>query len=80
MEYATQLVAVGGTTASAHGCDDLAMDGFLVTGVALAYEFGTSVFTVSLTVPATTDTLTPTSTLIANAGSQGAGWNAGTIT
>merc|ERR1711981_348299 len=69
MEYAGQKVAVGGITASAHGCDTLAMDGFLVTGVSLAYEFATKVFTVNgTTAPAAADTFTPPATFFANAG------------
>lgn len=39
MIYSGQGIAVGGNTALAQGCDDLAIDGFLVTGVMLAYQF-----------------------------------------
>jgi hypothetical protein len=49
MIYSTQAVAVGGNTALAQGCDDLAIDGFLITGIILAYQFAAVDYTIALT-------------------------------
>lgn len=80
MEYTAQKVAVAGQTGSAHGCDDFAIDGFMITGTAVAYEWATKVFTLSLTAPVVADSFTPPSAQIDNVASQTDGYNAGVIT
>lgn len=81
MEYTSQKVAVAGSTGSAHGCDDFAIDGFMITGTALAYEWATKVFTVNgTTAPVAADSFTPPSAQFAATGSQTTGYNAGVIT
>jgi len=80
MQYLAQAAAVAGLTGSSSGCDDFAMDGFLLTGTAVAYELPTKVFTITLTAPLPAGSFTlPSATTVA-IDSQADGGNAGSIT